>query len=102
MKAILPYKMTSKQKQAMHDEIVNQILLNDEKYDIDYCSSMLWVLHTQFGFGKARLLRFWNSFNSLHKDLREHYQLGSDAEGWICREKLKDIGVDVEQLYKKF
>lgn len=97
----MPCSMTAKQKRAMHDEIVKQILEHDEKCDIDYCSAMLWVLHAEFGFGKKRLIRFWKAFDALHRELREYYQLGADADGWICRQKLTDIDVDVEELYKR-
>ena len=97
MKAILPYKMTSKEKKAMLKEINRQAFEADKKISIDFDSVVLWTLHEDFGFGEKRLKRFWDSFFRERQKLIEYYQLDPGANGWICRKKLKEIGIDIEE-----
>lgn len=40
---------------ALDQEIKKQIVENDRAFDMDKESSILWMLHTQFGFGPKRL-----------------------------------------------
>lgn len=94
------WKPNQSQKNAMEKEIRRQILEWDEKHSIDIDSSVLWVLHEGFGFGHKRLKRFWDLFIKLHKELRDYYQMDPEDNGWICKEKLKRMGVDVEEWYK--
>ena len=34
--------------------------------------------------------------------LREYYQMEQEDDGWLARQKLKEIGCDVEQWFKDF
>lgn len=99
MKARIPYQMTSQQKKAMNDEINRQILEHDEMFAVDNDATVLWTLHTCFGFGKKRLRRFWEACLKEHARLREYYQMEPDDDGWLYRYKLKQIGVDVQAWY---
>lgn len=102
MKAKLPFIMSTAQKKAMNDEINRQILERDNLYSMDFDSTVLYVLHRTFGFGKKRLRRFWEAFIANHDELRKYYQMDSEDNAWLCRRKLKEIGVDVEAWYKEF
>lgn len=101
MKARIPFSMTSAQKKAMNDEINRQILERDKMYSMDFDSTVLYVLYITFGFGKKRLRRFWDAFIKNHDELRRYYEMGSEDNAWLCRWKLKEIGVDVEAWYKE-
>lgn len=101
MKARIPYKMSSKERKAMNDEINRQLLERDAAFSMDFDSTVLWALRVCFGFGKKRLRKFWNAFSVEHQQLREYYQMAPKDDGWLCRRKLKQIGVDVEQWYKE-
>lgn len=101
MKARIPFQMTSAQRKAMNEEINRQILEHDEAFAMDSDATVLWILHTEFGFGAKRLRRFWNSYFKQHQELREYYQFDVDEVGQLCRYKLKQIGVDIEKWYKE-
>lgn len=101
MKARLPIQLSQKERKAMNDEINRQILERDEAFSLDFDSTVLWTLHICFGFGKKRLRRFWDTFLAEHNRLREYYQMDPEDNGWLCRRKLKDIGVDVEEWYRE-
>ena len=78
----------------MRAEINRQIVERDKAYTNDYDACILWVLHTHLGFGPKRLRRFFDAYREEHQRLRDFYMMAEDT-GWLCREKLKQIGVDI-------
>ena len=102
MKARVPFQHTLGSKKAMMEEITKQILERDTAFAMDSDASLLWAIHEVFGFGKKRLRRLWEKQYNLHRELRSYYAAEDYEEmGWIYREKLKNIGVDVEDWYKE-
>lgn len=93
----VPVGVTPAQFNAIKSEINRQILEADKKYSVDFASAVLWALHVEFGFGAGRLRRMWNSYANLHGELRRHYEATEEEVPFICRQLLKNIGVDVEQ-----
>lgn len=87
--------LTAKERKALDIEINRQILEADKRYTNDIDAMVLYVLHKHLGFGYKRLRLFWEAFKAEHKELREHYEMPDD-NAWLARQKLKDIGVDVE------
>ena len=92
----------NKAEQRVLDEAINkQILENDRQFSIDNDSAILEMLHVHFGFGRKRLKKAWKLFYAEHKKLREYYDMPPEDGGWLCRQRLLRIGVDVEQWYKE-
>lgn len=63
---IFAVQFNKAEERALDQEIKKQIVENDRAFDMDKESSILWMLHTQFGFGPKRLNRCffsrgWNS-----------------------------------------
>ena len=50
------------EEKALNHAINEQIVENDRAFDMDKESSILWMLHTQFGFGPKRLKLAWKLF----------------------------------------
>ena len=97
------FKLTRPQQKAMNKEIRARVLTIDDAYYLDMDAAVLWVLRVGFGFGKKRLRRFFEKFVETHAELRKHYSLDDDDNGiWICRQQLKEYGVDVEAWEKEF
>lgn len=86
---------------ALDQEIKKQIVENDRAFDMDKESSILWMLHTQFGFGPKRLKLAWKLFYAETLKLREYYLMEQADDGWLARKKLKDIGCDIEEWYRE-
>lgn len=59
------------------------------------------MLHVHFGFGKKRLKKAWKLFYAENKKLRDYYLMEVEDGGWLCRQKLLQIGVDVEEWYRE-
>ena len=101
MKARLPANFTKSQRSAYNAEIYRQILENDEKFERDSIAVILWTLHEEFGFGEKRLKKFWKSLYFAHQQMREYYQMSPDDDGWLCKRKLKENGIDIDEWYKE-
>ena len=92
-------KAKSQAKQEALEEINRQILERDEEYSLDIDTMILWTLHAHYGWGKTRLEKFYDHLMSEHTRMREFYQI---EDLYPERAKLKEIGVDVEELNKKY
>ena len=78
-------KETRKQAWAAYSDLI-----------MDECAIFFWVLHEKYGFGKKRLRDLYDAYDPLWEELREHYELTTDDTPFVCRAKLKEIGVDLD------
>lgn len=99
MKAQLPTVMKKSDiSRIVRDEVVRQ----NRENSVAISARVLWVLHNRFGFGAARLKRFFDEFNKSLDELDKYYEMYDvDDESWLCVEKLKDIGVDIRQWVRE-
>lgn len=86
---------------AVNREIYKQLVENDERFDIDKEAAILCVLHTRCGYGKKKLRELWQAFYEETLKLRKRYELGPDDDGWLARENLLAIGVDLAAWYRE-
>lgn len=100
--SIFGVSLNKAEQKALDQEIKRQIVENDHRFDMDKESMILWMLHTKFGFVPKRLKRAWELFYSESQKLREYYLLDEGDEPWISRQKLKEIGCDVEAWYQEW
>ena len=77
---------------------MSEAVLSEER---DLMALVLWVLHTEYGFGKVRLERFAEGFHEKLKELSDWYVMDSTDQVFLCRRKLKEYGVDVDELVKE-
>lgn len=101
MKARIPYKMPKRQQKDLNRAIDKIIMERDSKYCVDMDASTLWTLHSEFGFGKDRLKKFWDACFATHQKLKKQYDVDGNEADWICTKLLKEIGIDVEEWYKE-
>lgn len=88
------------ERKAMEMEINRQIIEADKRYTDDIDAMVLFTLSVHLGFGAKRLRRFYNAFAAEHDRLIQHYEMPDDYV-WLCKQKLKEIGVDVEAWNKE-
>lgn len=84
----------------MDDKIKENVIIAAEKLGNNMDATDLWALHKAFGFGKKRLRRFYDAFIAERKKLTEYYEMENDAD-YLCKVKLKEIGVDVEDWNRR-
>lgn len=98
---IFAVQFNKAEEKALNQAINEQIVANDRAFDMDKESSILWMLHTQFGFGPKCLKLAWKLFYAETLKLREYYLMDQEDDGWLARKKLKDIGCDIEEWYRE-
>lgn len=101
MKARLPNLHLGKEMQkAIQDEVDRQIDERLEqkltKHYNDLDAMTLYTLHEEFGFGVKRLRRFYEAVLRMHKQVSSFYEMDGDDFFFVCKSKLKEIGVDID------
>ena len=101
MKAIR--SMTKDERRAMNSEIRAKCVEICNKYELDYDTMMVYILHFGYGFGAKRLLEFHKTLVKERNELKEWYgadntQEDADIHFFAMREKLKAKGIDVEKI----
>ena len=64
--------------------------------------SVLYALHTVFGFGAIRCRRFYLGMIKNYLGMVKHWQSGGDdSHFWIMEERLKAAGINVDDLIRE-
>ena len=99
---IFAVQFNKAEERALDQEIKKQIVENDRAFDMDKESSILWMLHTQFGFGPKRLKLAWKLFYAETLKLREYYLMEQADDGWYwvrCRKcGVETPGSDIKEI----
>lgn len=99
MRVKIPPKLSAKQQNAMDREMYRQIAENVRNLTSNIIALVLWQLHEQEGFGKKKLLRFHKDFLPALKELQDYYEMHTaDETEWVCKYKLKQMGIDVDNM----
>lgn len=86
------------EKKALDIEARKAVVKESQRHYSDMDASLLYYAHDKYGWGKKKLRDFWEGFSKIRKELTEWYLLeNNDDVNWVCKQKLKDIGVDVEE-----
>ena len=101
MKAIR--SMNKEEKKAMDAAIRKACLETCEKFEIDYDTVMIYILHFYYGFGRKRLTKFHKTLVKERTEMKKWYsadvgQDETDIHFFAMRQKLKARGIDVEAL----
>lgn len=92
---IFGVSLTKAERKALDIELNRQIAAADRRYTNDLDAAILYTLHHSFGFGPARLRKFYDAVHTEREQMIKHYEMPDDYT-WLCISKLKEIGVDVE------
>lgn len=76
------------------------------KAKTEIASMILWYLHTEYGFGKDRLKKFYEGMDREYYDMLCRYELFQEKDtelkniktsAWLATQKLKEYGVDLNE-----
>lgn len=104
MNAIPIRPMTKRQQREFEAEALRQSWRYAEQFTknfhdqfaLEVDATILWALHSEFGFGADRLRRFYDCVYQNREALLERYDMHDDAE-FILLHKLREIGADVRK-----
>lgn len=103
MNAIIPTKLTARQVKSIEGEIRKQCVQKTAQYEFLLDCVAIYVLHTEFGFGKERLERFYDLLFDLRQEMQERYE-GTDADDiaeYAMFSRLKDDGINMAEMFNK-
>lgn len=95
MKALVNYKMSKVEKETLQREINRQILDHEVDCQNNIDAMVLYTLAQEFGFGKVRLRRFYDSLVKGHNNIKDYYQFNNREVCELYKSRLKKIGVDI-------
>lgn len=88
----------SAQRRALKQEVAKEFNKLLERYNRDASMQILWVLHSEFGFGQQRLQKFADKLAEMQIKMEYTYELPEDDTPWLCEQKLIESGIDVKKL----
>jgi hypothetical protein len=95
--------MTKEEKKARDASVRNAVLEVVNKFEIDYDTMMIYILHFYYGFGDKRIRDFHRTLITEREELKRFYsadvgQDEADIHFFAMRQKLKQKGIDVEAI----
>ncbi len=69
-----------------------------QKAELDIDTLIIATLHSEFGFGVQRILRFMSGFIALHEYYRDKYE---DSDMFALRMHLQKDGINVEEMIRE-
>jgi hypothetical protein len=100
MKSRIPYLRTTEQKRDCNREINYQLAEHMKTHEIDYIALSLFAAHCAFGFGKKRLLLYYNALLATSRELEQFYEM-DDGAMYLAKTKLKELGIDLDEMHKE-
>lgn len=88
----------SAQRRVLKQEVAKEFNKLLERYNRDALMQILWVLHSEFGFGQQRLQKFADKLAAMQINMEYTYELPEDDTPWLCEQKLIESGIDVKKL----
>ena len=94
--------MSKRHQQVLRQEINKEIVKAMRHSDIDSDAGVMLVLHREFGFGRKRLMQFWEENFKMRNELASFYEMQGDDLMWLYKRKLQEeTGIDIEKLYNE-
>ena len=96
-------QFTAGQKKQLSAEIRKQVAVENERYERDYDTLILFVLHTVFGFGRERLFHFFRDMALARRNLQAFYKSDSGTvdptiDIFAMRKRLKECNLDPDAI----
>lgn len=103
---IYDVELNAKEQEILNQKVQEEIqkmmpeYITEAAKEVD--SIILWYLHEneKTKFGHKRLKEFYLNFHVKLDELMDWYKLGENDRSWLCSYKLKQYGLDIEELQK--
>lgn len=88
----------SAQKRALRKMVGTEFNGLLKRFNRDALLQFAYVLRFNEGYGYKKLKRVIDSLTEMQKDLDYRYELEVDDTAWLCEQKLRESGIDVDTL----
>ena len=103
-KQLFGVAFTEKEEAIIDAEIEHRAKEQEVKYLEEFESNidaqLLGYLHCKMHWGKEGLTKVFYEFGEFMNELTDYYQMKESDTSFTAKQKLKDMGVDVDELRK--
>lgn len=100
--AIIGADLSNAERKAMRIEINKQIAEHTRKHLMEIDATFLWYMMEAFNFKPKQLKRIFTEFSPMLHELCARYEMFDKGDDiWLCTQKLKERGVDLEEWMKE-
>lgn len=97
----MKHRLPADARRLLEREMKLQMNEIAEERNTNIVAIILYTLHEYAGWGKRKLKDFYDRFDKINKEQREYYQLSEDDDAFLCKIKLKELGIDVDEWIKE-
>lgn len=94
-------KLTTLETEFMLKEIDRQTAEATRGMERNIDILVLWTLHTRFGFGRERLIRFLSEMHTGLNELANWYEMEDHDQMFLAERELRKDGLFIDQMLKK-
>lgn len=91
----------AQQKKILMEECVRQFDALTKNFEYDVNTKIFYLFHFKYGFGLKRLVQLSKDMKEVFDGLHSRYELPEGEDIWLCKKKLKEDGIDVDELLKE-
>jgi hypothetical protein len=92
---------TSAQRKVLQGEVLKEFNTLLENFNHDVMIQMLYLFHFKRGYGQKRLKQLNKDIAEALDGLNARYELSVNDTAWLCEKKLREDGIDVDELFKE-
>ena len=101
MKVRINYnKPTATQRKALRQECVKEFDKLLELYNKQVALQVLYILRFDFGWGQKRLKQFSDKLAEMQIKTIDRYEANDGEVPDICEIKLRESGINIEEIFK--
>ena len=89
------------QRKVLRGEVIKEFDTLLENFNHDVMVQLLYLFHFKYGFGQKRLKQLNKDIAEALEGLNARYELSVNDTAWLCEKKLKEDGIDVDELFKE-
>ena len=93
--------LTAAERKAMEAEIKRELAESLRKMELEIEAMFLWYMHDKYGHGPKRLKQAYDDFATYMDELAKQYEMPDNAVHFVCKEKLRYYGIDIEEWYNE-
>lgn len=100
-KTIFGMSLNAAEQKFLDQEIQRQYSEYLRDHEIVIEAQLLWFMHVHEKHGVKRLKDDFRDFAPLIGELIQAYEMADEDGGWLCVNRLKSIGFDIQEFKKE-
>lgn len=92
---------TAAQRKIIRQECVKEFGTLLEDFNRDVMVQLIYLFHFKYNYGQKRLENLTNDLKEALQNLRTRYELSENDTPWLCERKLKEDGINIDELLEE-